>query len=331
MAPATRSSVRKAKKPTSKSTAREAASSSNEATQDDTLPNQTTETIPDVIQPTPSLTTVPVARPADDTPPLIPAAQEADNIPSISPAQEADQYSARPAIDHHGMLIRVAESGGESEDTDSGVAPTIQIQDSQQRTRVFWTSAQEEALLLALLDGKRNGKQTEGSFKEEIWNDGISRVNAIFPGNREKEKTKRQCTGKWQTYRSLWRLWASHVEKTSTRSGWGVCNGLPVAEPCVAEEYYRQFVDFKLFWHSRPMFHDILEELLTGRLATGKNVFEPGGEVVVDIDGTDTEEGQVEEAEEHTNVTTEISSRLKLPILTGYNLLTMVIIRCPSY
>ena len=168
MARATRSSVRKAKKPTSKSTAREAASSSNEATQDDTLLNQTTETIPDMIQPTPSLTTILVARPADDTPPLIPAAQEADNIPSISLAQEADQYSARPAIDHHGMLIRVAESGGESEDTDSGVAPTIQIQDSQQRTRVFWTSAQEEALLLALLDRKRNGKQTEGSFKEKI-------------------------------------------------------------------------------------------------------------------------------------------------------------------
>ncbi|KAF1807845.1 hypothetical protein P152DRAFT_518000 [Eremomyces bilateralis CBS 781.70] len=133
--------------------------------------------------------------------------------------------------------------------------------------RLRWTVTMEEEMLQELKVVNQEGKGSDGGFKKTIWEQVARRVGKAYSGPAKVEF--KNCKSKFEdTYKADWSKWQEHLG--NGLSGWGDDGeGLPQADPETMDRYFNARPHLKKLRHSKPKFHDLLQDILGDRMATG--------------------------------------------------------------
>ncbi|OJD26870.1 hypothetical protein ACJ73_01734 [Blastomyces percursus] len=182
--------------------------------------------------------------------------------PSPSPTLPATVPAPPPAAAMHVIV-------DEDYSTQLTVSPALQSFQSAFQSAsqsISWSSTMDKAMLLGLLDAKKDGWETDnGNFKIHGWNIAVQAVRRVTHQNVNKNNLE----NRWRSNKRIWRLWMKHKNQIS---GWTWCaeRETYINDPEVMDEYFRRHPDMILFQHQGPAFREQHEQLLDGKLATGQ-------------------------------------------------------------
>ncbi|KAK2786567.1 hypothetical protein FQN53_006502 [Emmonsiellopsis sp. PD_33] len=140
-----------------------------------------------------------------------------------------------------------------------------QVSDSQTATRVSWDPRMEEALLNGFITAQREGHASDnGNFKPRGWAIAVDAVKAITTQDVKKPR----CVARWKKIKRIWSLWLKHQSQISGWT-WDPVLETYVTEPEIMDEYFRTHPEMQIFRHRGPPHRILLEQILTGQMATG--------------------------------------------------------------
>ncbi|KAL2371261.1 hypothetical protein RJ035_004115 [Blastomyces gilchristii] len=192
-----------------------------------------------------------------------PASPSPALLPPTTPVTPA---AATYADDDYSTQLSVLPAFQSSQSTSQSTSQTASQTASQSRLRISWSSAMDEAMLLGLLDAKKDGWETDnGNFKTYGWNMAVEAVRRAT----YQTVNKNNLDNRWRSNKHTWQLWMKHKNQIS---GWTWCADREtyINDPEVMNEYFQHHPDMVIFQHQGPAFRELNEQLLDGKLATGQ-------------------------------------------------------------
>jgi hypothetical protein len=178
------------------------------------------------------------------------------------------------------------ESSRESESQTTGPNGRTKLK----RLNYQWDYTTEHAMLQSLSKAKNSGLQTHTTFKDKAWLDCQVAVDAAQTDPRAPPIDMTRLSSKWQTFKNWWSDYCRHygvggIEKFHcsgwqpngttanglTRSYTNIEPGVLVSSEEVMAEHYYKYPACRKFKTAYPKHTELLEALLLGRQADGRD------------------------------------------------------------
>ncbi|KZO98396.1 hypothetical protein CALVIDRAFT_562302 [Calocera viscosa TUFC12733] len=137
-----------------------------------------------------------------------------------------------------------------------------------------WSNAEQELLVDILLEEDRKGNSSENGFKTAVWHLVVQRLHSEYPQPAHLKKEKQHVYSCWARLKDAWKV--MDALKSQSGFGWDESNQSVTADEEVWDMYLQAHPEAKQFRTKGFALYSKLAPLVSGRVATGKNVVTPG-------------------------------------------------------